>query len=108
MIFLAPAWLFALIPWGAFAAWLLVGRRARQWVPFLELWEAPEELRKPKKGFEPPPVALVFALLATLLGLLAAARPRIREPFVRDGERVFTIIVDRGASMSANGPTGQP
>jgi hypothetical protein len=98
MAFLAPAWLFALIPWGALALWSMFGRRKRTWVPYLPLWDAPEELKRPKKGFEPPPIALVLALLATLLGLVAMARPMWDARRDRGG---VTIIVDRGDSMSA-------
>src|SRR5258705_5609707 len=104
MSLLAPVWLFALLPWGAFAIWIWVGRRRRQWVPFLALWEAPEELRRPKKGVEPPPMGLVLALLAMLLGILGMAQLVVH----RGGDRGrVTIIVDRGAGMSAtvNGAT---
>jgi hypothetical protein len=105
MTFLSPTWLLALLPWAAFAAWMLFGRRRRQRVPFLPLWDAPEELRRPKRGFEPPPVPLLFALLATLLATLALARPHASS---RTPQRHLTIVLDRGASMSArffNGPS---
>src|SRR3954470_19543785 len=102
MTWLAPIYLLTLLPWAAFAAWMLVGRRRRQRVPFLPLWDAPEELRKPKKGFEPPPLSIAFILLALLLALLAAARPELGGPHSRG--RVPTII-DRGAPMSAT-PAG--
>jgi hypothetical protein len=100
MTFLSSIWLLALIPWGGFTLWMLVGRRRRQWVPFLALWDAPEEIRKPKKGFEPPPLALVLALLALLLGVLAMSQPRFTPGAQLDHGRI-TLIVDRGASMSA-------
>jgi hypothetical protein len=98
MIFLAPAWLLTLLPWGALALWSMFGRRKRTWVPYLPLWDAPEEMKRPKKGFEPPPVALVLALLAVLLGLVAMARPMWNARPDRGG---VTIVVDRGGSMSA-------
>ena len=98
MTFLAPIWLLGVLAWGAFAVWTWIGRRRRTWVPFLALWEAPEELRRPKKGVEPPPVGLLLVLLAMLLGLLAMAKPVWRS--ATDRGRV-TIVVDRGASMSA-------
>src|SRR5258706_15989784 len=96
MSLLAPVWLFALLPWGAFAVWIWVGRRRRQWVPFLALWEAPEELRRPKKGVEPPPMGLVLALLAMLLGILGMAQPMVHRG---GGRGRGTIIVDRGGGM---------
>lgn len=96
MVFAAPLWLIGLAPWAALAVWVLVGRRRRQWVPFLALWEAPEELRKPKKGVERPPLAILLTLLATLLALLAAAQPLI----AAKGARKVTVIVDRSAAMS--------
>jgi hypothetical protein len=52
----------------------------------------------------PPPVPIVLALLAALLGILAAARPSftaastLHDPIV--------LIVDRGLTMSARTPTG--
>lgn len=97
MIFTAPLFLLGLVPFGAIALWVLVGRRRRQWVPFLALWEAPEELKKPKKGVEIPPAAIVFALLAALLALLAAAAPILPDR----GPRKINILLDRGAAMSA-------
>jgi hypothetical protein len=101
MIFLHSIWLFALIPWAGFTFWMLVGRRRRQWVPFLALWDAPEEIRKPKKGLEPPPLALVLALLAILLGVLAMSQPHLWTPGQLHDNGRITLIVDRGASMSA-------
>jgi hypothetical protein len=108
MTLLSPLWLLALLPWAALAAWVLVGRRRRQAVPFLPLWEAPEEIRRPKKGFEPPPLSLVLALIAALLALLALAHPRLTFASARTTERTSTVLLDRGASMSAKGSSGQP
>lgn len=96
MVFASPLWLIALAPWAAVAVWVLVGRRRRQWVPFLALWEAPEELRKPQKGMEWPPLAIVLALLAALFAVLCAAQPLL----ATKGARKLTVIVDRGAAMS--------
>jgi hypothetical protein len=108
MTLLSPVWLLALLPWAALTAWVLVGRRRRQSVPFLPLWEAPEEIRRPKKGFEPPPFALVLALIAALIALLALARPQLTFAKTRTADRTWTVLLDRGASTSAKSPSGQP
>src|SRR5881394_2412724 len=105
MTLLSPAWLLALLPWAAFATWMLAGRRRRQRVPFLALWDAPEEVRRPKKGFEPPPVSLLFALLTTLLATFALSRPRTS--FGHAEPRRLTILLDRGATMSAKSQAGE-
>lgn len=101
MTFLSSIWLLALIPWAAFTLWMLVGRRRRQWVPFLPLWDAPEEIRKPKKGLEPPPLSLVLVLLAILLGVLSMSQPHLWTPGQLHDSGRITLVVDRGASMSA-------
>jgi hypothetical protein len=103
--FLAPIWLLALIPWAGLLIWVLTGRRQRERVPFLRLWNAPEEVQRPKKkAIEPPPLGVALLLLAALAGVLSAAGPvvgRGREP------PVLEVIVDRGASMSALGAGGK-
>jgi len=104
MALLAPMWLFALVPWAAVSVWLWVGRRRRHWVPFLPLWDAPQELRRPKRGVEPPPLGLLLAILAMLAGVLAMTRPVYVSPADRGP---VTIVVDRGASMSAQS-AGKP
>ena len=105
MNFLATTWLFALIPWGILVIWVLTGRRQRERVPFLKLWNAPEEVQRPtKKAIEPPPLGVALLLSAILAGILAAAGPIIRVG--RDGTMI-TVVVDRGASMSARGGSGQ-
>ena len=59
--------------------WLLSGRRNRTGVPFLDLWRANEAaIRKPRRAWEKPPVALVALLLGMLLAIFAAAGPVIR------------------------------
>jgi hypothetical protein len=107
MTVLSPLWLLALFPWAALTAWVLVGRRRRQPVPFLPLWDAPEHLRRPKKGFEPPPLSVLLALIATLLAVLALARPQLTFATTHSAERTWTVLLDRGASMSARAPSGQ-
>ena len=85
--------------------WVLTGRRQRERVPFLKLWDAPDEVQRPKKkAIELPPLGVVLLLLAMLAGVLSAAGPvvgRGREP------RILEVIVDRGASMSAIGTGGK-
>src|SRR4051794_41928818 len=105
MTLLSPTWLLALLPWAAFATWMLVGRRRRQRVPFLALWDAPEELRRPKKGFEPPPASLLFALLATLCATLPLPPPPASPP---PPQRPLTILPHPRPTLSPRTPTGQP
>ena len=73
MIFLSPIWLVALLPWGIVSIWLMWGRRKKQLVPFLSLWQGPAARRRSRQSVRPPPVALAAMLLAMLLALLAAA-----------------------------------
>lgn len=96
MFFAAPIWLFGLIPWGAVAVVLLMSRRRRTDVPFLELWtlNAPQE--SIRRSFSTPPIGVILMLLGILLGLLAAAGPSIRA----GGIARVTVVVDAGASMS--------
>jgi hypothetical protein len=104
--FVAPIYLVGLVPWGALVIWVLTGRRKRERVPFLALWEAPEEVRRPpKKALQIPPVAVALLLLAIPCAILAAAGPIAR---LHRSERIVTVLVDRGATMSAKGPAGQP
>ncbi|HYE18644.1 MAG TPA: hypothetical protein VEA69_09380 [Tepidisphaeraceae bacterium] len=99
-MFLTPLILWLLIPWAGLAVWVLIGRRPRTFVPFLPLWDAPEEVRRPRnRSLRAPPVAVVLALLAVLVAILAGARPAVR--LGGAGARVVDVIVDRGATMSA-------
>jgi len=105
VFFVSPIILALLVPWALFALWVFIGRRPRVNVSFLPLWDAPEELRRPRnKAFQPPPLAVVLAILSLLMIILAAARPALKSR----GERTVTLIVDRGATMSALGPAGRP
>lgn len=98
MIFVSSLWLVALLPFAAVVAYLLWGRRREAGVPFLVLWAGPVKVPRPRRRFAWPPVALAVAMLAILLAILGAARPA-----VWDAARgaPLTMIVDRGASMSA-------
>src|SRR5688500_16089804 len=100
MFFASPVWLALLLPpWALVAAWLMWSRRGeRTDVPFLALWRGrAEESPREKREFRPPPIAVVAALAATLLAILAAARPGFETPL--DGPHI-TIILDRGLTMS--------
>jgi hypothetical protein len=97
MTFVAPLWLFALVPWTGVVLYLLWGRRTRVYVPFLELWPAHGEGVRVRRRAAPPPVALALAILSTLLALVAAARPALRTPA---GGPMVTVILDRGYTMS--------
>lgn len=104
MSFAAPFWLLGLLPWAAVALYLLWGRRKRQDVPFLELWQVPGQDRPVRRRAAPPPVALACALLAVLLAVLGAASPRLHLPAVgAGGPPVASIVVDGGFTMSARG-----
>lgn len=102
MTFAAPLYLIALLPWAGVVLYLLWGRRRRTSVPFLELWRVEVEGRPVRRRASPPPVALAFAILAMLLAILAAGRPRVYLPGPGTGPD-FTIVLDRGFTMSARG-----
>ena len=98
MTFAASLWLIALAPLAAVVVYLLRGRRRQEPVPFLDLWRGPVEPPRPKRRWVPPPLALLLAILAMLLAVLGAARPALWNP---TGAGPVTVIVDRGATMSA-------
>ena len=101
MLLLSPIWLVGLVPLGALALWVLWGRRQRIGVPFLPLWEGPVEGPRARRSLQPPPTAVMLALIAILLAVIAAARPALNS--ARDSRTPLTIVVDRGMLMSANG-----
>ncbi|HEY1628655.1 MAG TPA: hypothetical protein VGF52_02285 [Tepidisphaeraceae bacterium] len=106
MTFASPLWLLGLLPWIAIVAVLLSGRRRRTSVPFLNLWQAPDALPRPRATIQRPPMWLILMILAMLLAILAAARPWLN--FIhRSLGPPITIIVDRGITMSARG-SSQP
>src|SRR5437868_349408 len=95
----APLWLMGLIPWGALAVWVMRGRGEEKGVPFLALWRDENAPRPARRRFRLPPLGAMAVLGAILLGLLAAAGPRVRS----NGAGSLRIIVDRGIGMSARG-----
>src|SRR4051794_1780929 len=97
MSFAAPIWLLALVPWAGVVLYLLWGRRRRVDVPFLELWPAHGDGIRVRRRAAPPPIALALAILATLLALLAAARPAVKLP--GRGEPIV-VVIDRGWTMA--------
>jgi hypothetical protein len=100
MEWLSPIWLVALVPWAGVALWLFQGRRPPVGIPYLRLWHGPVPLRHPKRKLRTIPIAVATALLATLLAILAAAKPAIRSLRSSD-ETPLVLIIDRGLSMSA-------
>ena len=102
MILSSPIWLIALGPWLGVVAFLLWGRRRRVHVPFVRLWRGPIIGPRAKRSMEVPPVAVALALMAMLLGVLAAARPMVRGRAGAGGPPI-TIVIDRGLTMSARG-----
>ena len=103
MKFLSPVWLIALAPWAAVVIYLLWGRRRQEGVPFLALWMGPVEGPRPRRRVAAPPLALALLILAMLVALLGAARPVVSG--LARGKPI-TIILDRGATMSAAGLGG--
>ena len=99
MHFIAPIWLFGLLPWAAVTLWLLWGRRKKEPVPFLPLWQGDVVEKRARQSVRPPPVALAMMILAMLLAVLAAAQPKV----ISSSGGVVTVLVDRGATMSAKG-----
>jgi hypothetical protein len=96
MSFAAPIWLLALLPWAAITLWLLIGKRKRVDVPFLDLWEGPDQGERTTRLLHIPPLALAIALLAILLTIFAAATPRVAGS---GANAPITVLVDRGATM---------
>jgi len=82
---------------------LLWGRRKRQPVPFLPLWHGPVLAQSATRAMQPPPLALALAILAMLAAIMAASRPALRLSSSVSRSPSITIIVDRGATMSASG-----
>jgi hypothetical protein len=100
---LSPIFLLALLPWVALALWLLLGKRRRVNVPFLELWKGPVTGPTARRRIGMPPLALAAALAALLLMILAAASPTI--PRGIGGNQIpIIIVVDRGLTMSVGKP----
>ncbi|HEV8290939.1 MAG TPA: hypothetical protein VGP94_03415, partial [Tepidisphaeraceae bacterium] len=99
----SPIFLLALLPWVALLLWLLLGRRRRVNVSFLEFWKGPVTGPTARRRIGMPPLALAVALAALLLMILAAARPGIRSAASTDDVPVV-VVVDRGISMSMGRP----
>lgn len=104
MTFVAPIWLFGLLPWAVLTIWLLWGRRTTAAVPFVALWRGPVVGPRAKRSVRLPPLALALLILAVLLAILSAAGPVI--PPGHPSVPTPTVIVDRGMTMSARGSSG--
>jgi hypothetical protein len=102
MTFLAPLWLIALLPWAGVLIWMLMGRRPQAQVPFVALWPNQTPTTRPRARLHRPPAAVVLLLLGMLFAILGAARPVLRGMPSPDAHPM-TIILDRGATMSAAG-----
>jgi hypothetical protein len=96
MSFAAPIWLAALVPWAALVAWMLIGRRPRADVPFIELWRGWESLPRAKRALRAPPVSVILLLFATLCSIFAAARLWLA---ARAGNDVVAVV-DQTARMT--------
>jgi hypothetical protein len=94
----APLWLVGLVPLAAVVLYLLWGRRRQVAVPFLALWLGPVQGPLPRRRFAAPPVALALAILAMVLAVVGGARPVLQGA---GRAQTVTVIVDRGATMSA-------
>lgn len=103
MLLASPIFLLALLPWATLVLWLLLGRRRRVNVSFLEFWKGPVTGPTARRRIGLPPIALAAALAAMLLMILAAARPAIPHTVGRN-EIPIIMIVDHGLSMSAGKP----
>jgi hypothetical protein len=95
MVFLAPLWLLALVPWAGLAIWAMARSGKSVAVPFVHLWRT-EHPSPRKRGLRRPPLAVLLLLGAILLALLAAAGPAVRS------HGALTVVVDRGAAMSVD------
>lgn len=102
MTFAAPLWLIGLVPWAAVMLYLLTGRWREHRVPFVSLWTGPVTGPRPTRKLTAPPRAVAAALAAMLLALLAAAGPQL-ELAGRGRVPRVTVVIDRGATMSARG-----
>lgn len=103
MLFTAPIWLLALVPWGIAAVVLLMSRRPKTDVPFLELWQLNAPQESIRRSFSTPPIGVILALLAALTAIVAAAGPA----WTRGGADAVTVVVDTGASMSMRSADGR-
>src|SRR4051794_29991603 len=77
MSFIAPAWLLALVPWGGLAVYLLLGRRNKARVPFLDLWRGPVKAPAVRRSLNPYPLWIACLLLAGLFAIMSASQPAI-------------------------------
>lgn len=101
MTLLAPLSLFALLPWAA-AVWLTWrGRSALTPVPFTKLWPA-SHLSRGRLSRQRPPLPILLALLAALLAIMAASRPRLA-PIGPWSTLELTVITDHSPGTLAAG-----
>ena len=75
MILTSPLWLTALVPWAIVTIYLLLGRRQRAEVPFVELWRGPVQPVSAARSMQRLPMWIALLLLAAGSAILAAANP---------------------------------
>lgn len=79
MSFAAPSWLLLFVPWGALLVYLLMGRRPRTDVPFLQLWQGPIQAPRVRRSVRPMPLWIALWLLAVAVAIAAAGGPQVRD-----------------------------
>jgi hypothetical protein len=94
----SPWWLAGLAPWAGLTLYMLMGRRRRVIVPFLELWSRNGTTPRFKRSWHRPPTAVAAVLATAFLAVLAAAVPRLTGGGTA---RPIVVIVDHGITMPA-------
>jgi len=82
MTFAFPIWLTALLPWAGVTLYLLLGKRPRAEVPFINLWRGPVAAPRTSPSIQRMPVWIALLLAAAAVAILSAAGPRWK---IRDG-----------------------
>ncbi len=67
----------ALLPWAALTLYLLIARRVRIDVPFVDLWRGPEQASQSNRALHRTPKWVALMLLAALASIFAAGGPAV-------------------------------